>query len=702
MEISSASTAQRPRRETRPRKKARLMAQHPTGCQEEAPIQEASAEGAGVIACALVMSRFQSGRQWMLTRRRLVKENREKAQSALHSLFHAWDREGYQLPAQPPPQQEALPLVRDIVIHSLQEVLQSRLQELPQLVLREEAVQNIAAGIEAALFDLTQDTSCRYKAKYRSLVFNLRDPRNPDLVLKVVRGDLTPHSLVRMSSIQLAPQELARWRAQEEKRVLENIQQQQWPCSLPATKLTHKGEVEIPRNTDQTLTLEDLTGELMFLNCDMPAMSSEDTTAQHEHHFLDPNCELCKDWEPSCELPDHFETTRRVDSIFQRLSSPPPVSPSKMTLNREKPPTDTQDRPHTPAGSSKDLPGEPPWVGSLDMFSIKRFRAKAQLVSGHSHRLIQALPEVIRSAGCIAPNTVWDLLASVCSAEAKDISVVRLCPHGPQDTQNCRLLYSYLNNKQCHCLAAVDDVGVVLLPLPAFQPLPARLRSLGGPGLEVTHSSLLLAVLLPKAGLSETTGPTPFKGKVRKTVSFNRKVETRCYQPEDPRQDVALKGGSPPPRAVLWQSQGHSTLTPRVSHLWPSRGRGRLWGECEASQSPGRSYQPPKPGGCHLWNPSSTPPAGHSFGHGQHLHKASCPHLVLLQHLESLVTISRQLQASLWPPGQELPPLYSAVSGQQPTAPGGPGLPAVPEPPGPALGSSLDPMDEAGLLPREV
>lgn len=40
-----------------------------------------------------------------------------------------------------------------------------------------------------------------------------------ELFLKVVHGDLTPHGLVRMSSVQLAPQELARWRDQEEKRV---------------------------------------------------------------------------------------------------------------------------------------------------------------------------------------------------------------------------------------------------------------------------------------------------------------------------------------------------------------------------------------------------------------------------------------------------------------------------------------------------
>lgn len=40
---------------------------------------------------------------------------------------------------------------------------------------------------------------------------------------------------------------------------LEIIEQQQKElCILPTSKLTHKGEVEILRDTDQMLTLEDL------------------------------------------------------------------------------------------------------------------------------------------------------------------------------------------------------------------------------------------------------------------------------------------------------------------------------------------------------------------------------------------------------------------------------------------------------------
>ncbi|XP_038515516.1 SPOC domain-containing protein 1 isoform X7 [Canis lupus baileyi] len=633
------------------------------------------------------------------------------------------EQDGGEDSAQLQPQQEKLSLdvgVRNTVVHAMQEVLRSRLQELPDLVLSEEAVEGIAAGIETALFNLTQTTSCRYKTKYRSLLFNLRDPRNPDLFLKVVRGDVTPEDLVQMSSIQLAPQELACWRDQEEKRGLEIIEQQQKElCSLPAFKLTHKGEVEILRDVDQTLTLEDLVEPMVSIDCStlaLPAPSKatteqdkatteqdEDTTEQHEHHFLDPSCRICMDWKPSCELPDSLTATRRMgDSVFQRAPSPALASSPEMPQTREKPPTQLQDRLQMPAGPTEALPGQPPWEGALDMFSIKRFRAKAQLVSGSSCQLLMALPEVIRSAGCIPSNTVWELLASICPAKAKDICVVRLCPQGARDTQNCRLLYSYLNNKQCHGLAAVEHVWVVLLPLPAFQLLPTRLRPLGGPGLEATHSSLVLAVLLPKAGLLDTAESSPLWEKVQKMTSFNRKVERRRHQPEDRSPNVAPKG-SPPPRPALQQSQGNSSLAPRGICAWPRppRGRGRVWGEPGTWQSPGRGQWPPKPGPCQSWHPYSAAP----FGRGHHLHRASCPHWALLQHLESLVSMSYRLQASLISPGQGFHP---ATPAQPPTAPGNLGLhcqpPAAPEPPG-QTPDSLGPSDGAGsecTFPRET
>ncbi|XP_035302222.1 SPOC domain-containing protein 1 [Cricetulus griseus] len=605
-----------------------------------------------------------------------------------------------------PGEQDTMPLdagVRSTVVRTMQEVLWTRVQELPDLPLRKEEVASIAEDIEAALFHLTQDTNLRYKTKYRSLLFNLKDPRNSDLILKVAQCDVSPQDLVQMSSIQLAPKELSRWRDQEERRGLDIIEQQQKELyRLPTSKLTHKGEVEIPRDSDQMLTLEDLMEPMMPREFSPQALTFplEDTTEQHQHHFWDSNCHTCKDgkegrtdvssrgleshvdishsmdWKSSTKLPAFSEAiVNKEENVIQKAPGPAPVSSPEMLKTGETPSKEPRDRLQMPAGPKNVPPSPPPWEGSLDMFSIKQFRAKAQLISGHSCQLVQALPEVIRSAGCLPPNDLWDLLDSMSPARVKDICVVRLCPRGSRDIQNYRLLYSYLNNKQRHCLATVQHVKTVLMPLPAFQPLPARLRPLGGPGLETTHTSLLLAVLFPKDGLPDTALSSPLWNKVPKTVSFSKKVERRCYHPED-RTSEATLGGSPSHEEAPKQSLVKGSLAPSVC-AWQSlpRGRGR--------QEHGWGQQSPEASWCYPKRPNSGGPVFPGIGHGQHRHRASCFHQGLLQHLKVLVTMSHQFQASLWPPGQE------------PLLPSSP-VSAVPRPPGPIPKPSLGPMDGGG------
>ncbi|EPQ15210.1 SPOC domain-containing protein 1 [Myotis brandtii] len=126
MEVSAASPAQRPRR------KIRRQAHSPTWCQSS-PVESEEEEP----------------------------EDQD------------WEEDAAQLQLQKDIG------VRHTVVRVMRKVLWSRLREVPDVALSKEVVEGIAAGIEAALFDLTQATNCRYKTKYRSLLFNLRDPRNP-------------------------------------------------------------------------------------------------------------------------------------------------------------------------------------------------------------------------------------------------------------------------------------------------------------------------------------------------------------------------------------------------------------------------------------------------------------------------------------------------------------------------------------------
>lgn len=168
---------------------------------------------------------------------------------------------------------------------------------------------------------------------------------------------------------------------------------------------------------------------------------------------------------------------------------------------------------------------------------------------------------------------------------------------------------------------------------------------------------------------------SPMWKKVSKTVSFSKKVEMRCYQPED-RSEATLRESSPYEEAPK-QSLAKGSLAPRTvcAPQGLSRGRGR--------QEPGRGQRSAEAGWCHPQRPSSAGPVFPGIGRGQHPHKASCFHQDLFQHLRVLVTMTQQFQASLWPPGQEpLLPL-SAVS-------------AVADPPGPIPNPPLGPMDGGG------
>lgn len=119
----------------------------------------------------------------------------------------------------------------------------------------------LAKGTEKELFALFQGVDSKYKNKYRSLMFNLRDTKNNVRVFfshphtgscvattihnlqmkkksfgglkltemhnlfqvlfkRVLKGEISPRGLVRMSAEELASKELAAWRQRENRHVI--------------------------------------------------------------------------------------------------------------------------------------------------------------------------------------------------------------------------------------------------------------------------------------------------------------------------------------------------------------------------------------------------------------------------------------------------------------------------------------------------
>ena len=64
-----------------------------------------------------------------------------------------------------------------------------------------------------------QSVNFKYKSKYRSLVFNIRDTKNGGLFRQILTSAVTPQKLATMTSDEMASKELAEWRQREGKKV---------------------------------------------------------------------------------------------------------------------------------------------------------------------------------------------------------------------------------------------------------------------------------------------------------------------------------------------------------------------------------------------------------------------------------------------------------------------------------------------------
>ncbi|XP_050307605.1 death-inducer obliterator 1 isoform X2 [Anthonomus grandis grandis] len=156
--------------------------------------------------------------------------------------------------------------IRDNVQKTVFEQLLVRLKE-SDIKLTDEEVKNISIEIEAELYKCFGDTGQKYKNKYRSLIFNIKDPKNQTLWRRICEKSISSYELVRLSPDDMASQELAKWREQEAKHQLDMIKKSEIEllnCNRQYVLKTHKGEevLEDNRSTnkvDNTEIIKSLT-----------------------------------------------------------------------------------------------------------------------------------------------------------------------------------------------------------------------------------------------------------------------------------------------------------------------------------------------------------------------------------------------------------------------------------------------------------
>ncbi|XP_050096241.1 uncharacterized protein LOC126578077 isoform X2 [Anopheles aquasalis] len=154
--------------------------------------------------------------------------------------------------------------IRVTVKKTLKEHLMQRTAELKEDStiprLNEEEIDRFVKETEGELFALfNKDTGMKYRAKYRSLVFNIKDRKNLSLFQKICEKIIEPKQLVRMTADELASQELAQWRENETKHQLEMIKKtelESLACAKNYVVKTHKGEELIEGKGEDRVQLD--------------------------------------------------------------------------------------------------------------------------------------------------------------------------------------------------------------------------------------------------------------------------------------------------------------------------------------------------------------------------------------------------------------------------------------------------------------
>ncbi|NXY24703.1 PHF3 protein, partial [Atrichornis clamosus] len=470
--------------------------------------------------------------------------------------------------------------IRQSVKQSLKEILMKRLTD-SSLKIPEERAAKVATRIERELFSFFRDTDAKYKNKYRSLMFNLKDPKNNILFKKVLKGEVTPDHLIKMSPEELASKELAAWRQRENRHTIEMIEKEQREVERrPITKITHKGEIEIESETpmkeqEEVMEIQEPNMKLFEKSeeaekdKEINESASPDTTSQHKNHLFDLNCKICigRMAPPTDDLSAkkvkvsvgvaRKQSDNEAESIADALSSTSSILASELLED------DKQDssKSFTPLPKS-ETPGTVEceslflarlnfiWKGFINMPSVAKFVIKAYPVSGSFEYLTEDLPDSIQVGGRISPHTVWDYVEKIKASGTKEICVVRFTPVTEEDQISYALLFAYFSSRKRYGVAANNMKQVkdlYLIPLGSSDKVPHHLVPFDGPGIEIHRPNLLLGLIIRQkmkrqiTAVSSVTSSFADEAAESTSSSLPPEKKSKPSKPEVSHHELALE-----------------------------------------------------------------------------------------------------------------------------------------------------------------
>uniref|UniRef100_A0A3B3TTX8 Death-inducer obliterator 1-like n=1 Tax=Poecilia latipinna TaxID=48699 RepID=A0A3B3TTX8_9TELE len=156
--------------------------------------------------------------------------------------------------------------VRQSIQRSLTAILFKRVSDCDDLEMPESEVVKLVAGIEKEMFDIFRNTDSKYMNKYRTIMFNIKDPRNKGLLYRVVNGEIGPFRLVRMTQKDM----------------------QATKAPEPTTNETTQKVLPSQPSKSRVMQLSKSKKMPDILSCML-----KDTTSEHKAHLFDLKCRIC-------------------------------------------------------------------------------------------------------------------------------------------------------------------------------------------------------------------------------------------------------------------------------------------------------------------------------------------------------------------------------------------------------------------------
>ncbi|KAF9890205.1 hypothetical protein FE257_006117 [Aspergillus nanangensis] len=445
--------------------------------------------------------------------------------------------------------------------------------KLPDGQPKEEFAEQLGLAVENAMYENICEGSGEptgpYKLQLRTILFNVK--KNPSLRDRLLVGSLSPDSLSKMSSQDMASKELqqkdAKIKREAERQHI--IVQEQGP----RIRRTHKGE-ELVEDDNQNASSEPVFSAAPTRRSLAEADGSPSGSPGAQQNETDRTRKSSRPQAIDTKAAPHDEhfTTRahspggtNHDQVFPEVATHirEPVPTGKVQADAEIDQLLKDDEPESPPYSPKEFHDEGAiWHGKVIMNTIAEFTSSAKHVGGAdlSGRIPwgQLTPSTLLVDGRIDIQLASNYLCGLRFSSSTDVSVISISrPESPKDRAAFDRLFNYFQERKRygvmgkHPLPAVKDT--YLIPIEAGSTKkPEFIELLENNTLEdPTPERVLLVVFAVKT--SDSNPPS-----VQPSQEPGASASPMTVGAATPQQPQFL---TPGPRAISQMSPTPSSLT---------------------------------------------------------------------------------------------------------------------------------------------